>query len=86
MSERSLAGYRIALFMCAAHCQGGHSDAGRVAAEVLNVPFPIRMEDLARQAKAEGFDPKQLWPWLKGSTLSATDGSSAGSPSLGKGT
>lgn len=55
---------REALFMCAAHCQGGHSDAGKAAAEALGVPFPIRMDDLVRRAAAEGADPRKLWPWL----------------------
>jgi hypothetical protein len=54
---------RIALFMCAAHCQGGHSGAGRAAAEALDVPFPITMQGLARRALADGLDPRELWPW-----------------------
>lgn len=54
---------RHALYMCAAHCQGGHSHAGSAAAEVLGVPFPIRMNDLVPRAEADGFDPIVLWPW-----------------------
>jgi hypothetical protein len=49
--------------MCAASCQGGHSDAGAAAAEVLGVPFPIRLESLVKKAIQEGFDPNDLWPW-----------------------
>lgn len=56
---------RKALYMCAAHCQGGHSDAGLMAARALGVPFPIRMEQMAEKAKQEGFDPDDLWPWWK---------------------
>lgn len=55
---------RKALFMCAAHCQGGHSDAGAAAAEALGVPFPIDMDSLVRKARAEGVNPAALWPWL----------------------
>jgi hypothetical protein len=54
---------RVALFMAAAHCQGGHSDAGAMAAGILGVPFPIRMDDLAKRARAEGYDPDAMWPW-----------------------
>jgi hypothetical protein len=55
---------RRALFMCAASCQGGHSDAGAAAANVLRVPFPITMENLIEKAREEGFDPEDLWPWM----------------------
>ena len=54
---------RVALFMCAAHCQGGHSDAGRAAAEALGITFPITMKKLATRARKDGYDPKKLWPW-----------------------
>lgn len=55
---------RRALFMCAAHCQGGHSAAGAEVADVLGVPFPIRMTDLIAKARAEGENPAELWTWL----------------------
>lgn len=55
---------RRALFMCAAHCQGGHSDAGAAAAEALGISFPITMEALESKALSEGFSPADLWPWL----------------------
>lgn len=55
---------REALFMCAASCQGGHSDAGLAASEVLGIPFPITMENLVKKAVSEGYDAKALWPWL----------------------
>lgn len=54
---------RIALFMCASHCQGGHSAAGMAAAEALGIEFPITMPNLRAQATKEGLDPKELWPW-----------------------
>jgi hypothetical protein len=54
---------RKALFMCAASCQGGHSTAGKAAAEVLGVPYPVRLESLVEKAVQEGFDPDELWPW-----------------------
>lgn len=54
---------REALYMCAASCQGGSSDAGRAAAFHLNVGFPIRMESLEVQAVRDGLDPEHLWPW-----------------------
>ena len=57
---------RKALFMCAAHCQGGHSDAGKAAAACLGIPFPVRMIPLVLKAREEGFDPDELWPWLRG--------------------
>ncbi len=55
---------RRALYMCAAHCQGGHSDAGATAAEVLGVPFPLTMGDLVKAARSEGENPALIWPWL----------------------
>lgn len=61
----AIKGLRRALFMCAAKCQGGHSDAGSAAAKMLGVPFPIQMENLRRKAVMEGFDPADLWPWWK---------------------
>ena len=60
----ALQAQRRALYMAAAHCQGGNSAAGRAAAEVLGVPFPIRMEFLIRRAAEEGFQPSEMWPWL----------------------
>ena len=54
---------RIALFMCAAHCQGGHSAAGAAAAEALGITFPVTMKKLANRARKDGLDPKKLWPW-----------------------
>lgn len=63
MTDDTVWGERIALFMCAAHCQGRHSTAGRVAARALGIEFPITMPNLARRAKAEGLNAKELWPW-----------------------
>lgn len=54
----------LALLKCAAHCQGGHSDAGAAAADVLGVPFPLRMEDLVPRARQLGHNPAKVWPWL----------------------
>lgn len=53
-----------ALLMCAASCQGGHSDAGGAAADVLGIPFPITMENLTRAARRHEFIPQHLFPWL----------------------
>lgn len=55
---------RKALLMAAASCQGGHSDAGALIAEIFDIPFPIRMENLEAAALKDGFDPKTIWPWL----------------------
>lgn len=55
---------RRALYMCAAHCQGGHSDAGAEAADTLGIPFPVTMQNLVRAALKEGLDPDKLWPWM----------------------
>lgn len=65
MSDEERNKLRTALFMCAAHCQGGHSNAGDAAAEALGVPFPIRMRDLRAQALKEGISPDDLWPWWR---------------------
>lgn len=65
MSDEERNKLRTALFMCAAHCQGGHSNAGDAAAEALGVPFPIRMRDLRAQALKEGMSPDDLWPWWR---------------------
>ena len=56
---------RRALLLCAAHHQGGHSDAGRAAADALGVPFPIRMDALCRALKHEGQEPGEFYPWLR---------------------
>ena len=63
---------RIALFMCAAGCQGGHSAAGATAAEVLGIPFPVTMENLAKQAMKEGLNPRELWGWWKNAPTPTT--------------
>ncbi|MDP3330059.1 hypothetical protein, partial [Parvibaculum sp.] len=56
---------RAALFMCAASCQGRHSDAGAAAAaEILGIDFPLRRDALWARAVSEGFKPEELWPWL----------------------
>lgn len=54
---------RKALFMAGAHAQGGNSLAGKVISELLDVPFPLRMQALSKKAVEEGFNPKELWPW-----------------------
>jgi hypothetical protein len=56
---------RKALFMAAAHCQGGNGNSGFVIARLLGVPHPVRMDALKERAEREGLDPDQLWPWLK---------------------
>jgi len=53
-----------ALLIAAAHCQGGHSDAGAAIAEVFGIPFPVTMQALEGAATARGYEPKELWPWL----------------------
>jgi predicted RNase H-like HicB family nuclease len=63
VSNGKIRDYRVALFMAAAHCQGGHSDAGAIIADLLGVPLPLRMESLADRARKEGLDPDGLWPW-----------------------
>lgn len=50
--------------MCAASCQGGHSEAGMAAAAALGIPFPITMDALLAKAIEERRDPDALWPWL----------------------
>ena len=54
-----------ALLIAAPHCQGGHSVAGQAIAKAFDVPFPLRMNDLAIAAYDEGFEPDDLWPWWK---------------------
>jgi hypothetical protein len=56
--------YREALFRAAPSHQGGHSDTGAAIAECLGLEFPLKFPDMEIKAKAEGFDPAQLWPWL----------------------
>jgi len=56
---------RVALYMCAAHCQGGHSAAGQAAADALGISFPITMRNLADAAIKDDLDPRVLWPWWK---------------------
>lgn len=45
--------------------QGGHSKTGAEVADYLGIPFPLRVASLEKKAKACGFDPYDLWPWLK---------------------
>lgn len=52
------------ILMAAASCQGGHSEVGGMIAEMFDIPFPLTMENLETAAIKEGFDPKELWPWL----------------------
>lgn len=63
MLHAEIAGLRIALFMCAASCQGGNSAAGATAAKELGISFPVTMQKLANRARKEGLDPRKLWPW-----------------------
>lgn len=56
---------RDALLMCAASCQGGHSDAGMAASLALDIPFPVRMDKLEEKAREWKIDPDHLWPWLR---------------------
>lgn len=56
---------RRALFICAQHHQGGHSDAGKAAADALGIPFPIRMESLIKALQREGEDPAEFYPWFR---------------------
>lgn len=55
---------RDSLLMCAASCQGGHSDAGMSASQALGIPFPVSMDGLVAKAKEWGLNPDHLWPWL----------------------
>lgn len=45
--------------------QGGHSKTGSEVADLLGVPFPLRVPDLEKKARALGFDPADLWPWRR---------------------
>ncbi len=54
---------RVAL-MCAASCQGGHSDAGRAAADLFSIPFPITMSNLLTVSERYEYDPQELWRWF----------------------
>lgn len=56
---------RDALLMCAASCQGGHSDAGMAASQALGIPFPINMVNLVAKANEWGLNQDALWPWLR---------------------
>jgi hypothetical protein len=51
------------LLVAGAHCQGGHSEAGRRIADLFGIPFPLRMENLREAAVARKLDPADLWPW-----------------------
>lgn len=56
---------REALFRAAPSHQGGHSATGEAISEALGVPFPLNVYELEKAAKAEGYDPNDLWPWLQ---------------------
>lgn len=55
---------RLVLVM-APSFQGGHSKTGGEVADLLGIPFPLTMLNLSKAARARGFDPRQLWPWLE---------------------
>ena len=44
--------------------QGGHSHIGAAVADLLGIPFPLRMVDLKKAALERGYEPTSLWPWL----------------------
>lgn len=56
---------RRRLFIQAAHHQGGHSTVGVAYANVLGVPFPIRMINLCEALKREKEDPAAFCPWMR---------------------
>jgi hypothetical protein len=56
---------RRALLMCACSFQGSNGIVGAEVAIALGVPHPIRMINLVEQCRREGFDPDDLWPWLR---------------------
>ncbi len=45
--------------------QGGNSKIGGEVADYLGIPFPLTTSNLEKKAKECGFDPYDLWPWLK---------------------
>ena len=53
------------LYKAAPSHQGGHSDVGQEIADLLGVPFPLRMHNLQAAAIRDGFDPADLWPWWR---------------------
>lgn len=63
-SEGIRAELRLILAM-APSFQGGHSKIGGEVADYLGIPFPLTTTNLEKKAKACGFDPYDIWPWLK---------------------
>jgi hypothetical protein len=45
--------------------QGGHCKTGGEVADYLGIPFPLTTTNLEKKAKECGFDPYDIWPWLK---------------------
>lgn len=64
MNRRAGNELRLILAM-APSFQGGHSKTGREVANYLGIPFPLTTSNLEKKARALGFDPYVLWPWLK---------------------
>lgn len=64
MSDDKRTELRLILSM-APSFQGGHCKTGNEVAEYLGIPFPLTTANLEKKAKAFGFDPYDLWPWLK---------------------
>lgn len=62
--DRQLATMRSLLLQAAAHCQGGHSDAGLAISREFGLPFPVNMGDLVVKARDLDLNPARLWPWL----------------------
>ena len=61
-SELEAEAVRLVLAM-APSFQGGHSKIGGEVADLLGIPFPLTMQNLAQKARALGFEPVDLWPW-----------------------
>lgn len=55
---------RLILAMAPSY-QGGHSKIGGEVADYLGIPFPLTTTNLEKKAVEHGFDPHDIWPWLK---------------------
>lgn len=73
MADPKLTKVERALFLAAPLCLRNDSEAGAAIAEVLGLPFPLTMVDLASSLRSRGKNPATIYPSLKYFTAAELD-------------
>lgn len=64
-NEKKMQSTELRLILAMALSFPGHSRIGGEVADYLGIPFPLTTTDLEKKAMEHGFDPHDIWPWLK---------------------